>query len=193
MADSPVQLASAERDTVLRSLLPALQRYLRRYCQDPSVAEEVLQETLLRIDRALPGFQGRSRLDTWALAIASRAAADHFRAARREIETVPVEEDDTLLVGGDASLDERLVIDEMNACVREVIDALPSDYRAALILRDLEGYSTEEAAAVLECTAATVKIRLHRARARLQAALGRRCEFYRDRASVLRCERKPGT
>jgi RNA polymerase sigma-70 factor, ECF subfamily len=78
----------------------------------------------------------------------------------------------------------------MNACVREVIDSLPDDYRAALVLHDLEGLTGAQTAEIAGCTLPTAKIRIHRARERLLEALRRECEFYRDRESVFRCDRK---
>jgi RNA polymerase sigma-70 factor (ECF subfamily) len=87
-------------------------------------------------------------------------------------------------------VDERIVVDEMNACVRQVIDSLPGDYRAALVLHDLEGLTADQTAEICDCTLATVKIRIHRARTRLKKALQQQCEFYRDTDSVLRCDRK---
>lgn len=87
-------------------------------------------------------------------------------------------------------IDERVVVDEMNACVRQVIDSLPGDYRAALVLHDLEGLTAEQTAEICGCFLATAKIRIHRARDRLRKALQLQCEFYRDTDSVLRCDRK---
>ena len=181
---------AAGREGILRQLAPAIRRYLRRYCGDPDIAEDVLQDTLLRIDRALPGFDGRARLETWALAIATRAAADYFRAAARQPPSMPWAESDVAELADDCTLEERLVIDEMNRCVRAVIDTLPLDYRAALILRDIEGHSVDEVRLILGCSPATAKIRIHRARDRLRSALGDICAFYHDEMSVLRCDRK---
>jgi RNA polymerase sigma-70 factor (ECF subfamily) len=82
------------------------------------------------------------------------------------------------------------VLDQMNECIRQEIDALPADYRAAMILHDLEGLTAVQTARILDCTLATAKIRIHRARQRLKQYLKRDCEFYRDDDQVLRCDRK---
>lgn len=163
--------------------------YLRRYCGDEHLAQDLTQETLLRVARSLSGFDGRASLRTWAITIATRVAADHFRRQSRTVAEVTLE-DYHDLTEDDRSLERQLVIDEMNCCIREVINGLPEDYRAALVLRDLEGFSVAEVAAVVECSLATAKIRLHRARKRLQEALGQQCSFYSDQENVLRCERK---
>lgn len=163
--------------------------YLTRYCGDAQLAQDLAQETLLRVSRALPNFDGRSSLKTWAFSIANRVASDHYRRNTRSIAEVSI--DDDLEIVDDAPLtDQRVIIDEMNDCVREVIDTLPETYRAALILRDLEGLSVAEVAEVSHCSLATVKIRIHRARKRLEETLGKTCEFYADGDDVLRCDRK---
>lgn len=175
---------------VAASLSEPLLRYLGRYVGEPAVAQDLLQETLIRVDRGLPGFEGRSSLKTWAFSIATRVAADYFRQPDNRVHIVDVDET-AELSDADRSVDQRLVIDEMNACVREVIDSLPEDYRAAIVLHDLEGLSAIETAEVCGCSVATAKIRIHRARNRLRQALERECLFYRDDDNVLRCDRKP--
>jgi RNA polymerase sigma-70 factor (ECF subfamily) len=78
----------------------------------------------------------------------------------------------------------------MNACVRQVIDSLPGDYRSALVLHDIERLTAEQTAEICGCSLANAKIRIHRARARLTNALQRECDFYRDSEDVFRCDRK---
>ena len=173
----------------LTALRGPLRRFLERYVGQSAVAEDLTQETLLRMHLGWSSFEGRASVQTWAFAIASRVAADHLRssASRRQI----VDIDEALDIADPALCsDERLVIDEMNACVRQVIDSLPASYRAALILHDLEGLSAEQTACASGCSVAAAKIRLHRARRRLKDALGDRCSFYRDAGSVLRCDRR---
>ena len=182
------QQASFEK--LAQELSPALLRYLRRLVGDQAVADDLLQETLIRIARGHPSFSGRASVKTWAFSIATNAAADYFRQPERRLRIVDVSEADDLPDTG-PRVDERIVVDEMNACVRQVIDSLPGDYRSALVLHDLEGLTAEQTAEICDCSLATVKIRIHRARARLKKALQQQCEFYRDAESVLRCDRKP--
>jgi RNA polymerase sigma-70 factor (ECF subfamily) len=102
---------------------------------------------------------------------------------------VEIEETEPVHVS-DAEIDQRLVVDEMNSCVREVIDSLPEDYRTALVLHDLEGHTAAQVAEIAGCSLATAKIRIHRARRRLKEALDQECRFYRDEDNVFRCDRK---
>jgi RNA polymerase sigma-70 factor (ECF subfamily) len=174
---------------VAEELSGPLLRYLGRYVGDPDLAEDLLQETLLRISRGLPGFAGRAELKTWAFSIATRVAADHFRKPANRAAVIDMAESPAL-PDAERSVEQRLVIDEMNACVRRVIDSLPEDYRAALVLHDLEGLTAAQTAEICGCALPTAKIRIHRARVRLAEALQRECEFYRDSEGVLRCDQK---
>jgi RNA polymerase sigma-70 factor, ECF subfamily len=182
-------LAEFSPDRIADELSGPLRRYLARYAGDPALADDLLQETLIRITRGLPGFAGRASVKTWAFSIATRVAADHFRQPGHRARVVD-EAELTDVIDGEPAIDERLVVDEMNACLRQVIDGLPGDYRAALVLHELEGLTATEIADVLGCSLATAKIRIHRGRLRLREALQASCEFYRDGENVLRCDRK---
>lgn len=163
--------------------------YLRRYCGDDQLAQDLAQETLIRVARSFPGFDERSSLKTWAFSIANRVASDHYRRSSRSVPEVTFD-DEMDFIDEAFDTEQRIIVDEMNACVREVIDTLPGAYRQALVLRDLEGLSVAEVAAVCDCSIATAKIRIHRARRRLEEALGNTCEFYSDADDVLRCDRR---
>lgn len=176
-------------DAVLAELARPLRRYLEHYVGDKAIAEDLQQDTLLRIARAFPSFEGRSSLKTWAFSIANRVAADYFRAPERQARIVDLDEADEL-PDTDLTTSERLIEEEMNKCVRQVIDSLPETYRAALILHDLEGLSADQVAQACECSLANAKIRIHRARQRLKGALDRACSFYHDEAGTYRCDRK---
>lgn len=185
--------AKPSPETVALEIVRPLSRYLRRYVGDKSTADDLLQETLLRVLRGLSGFEGRANVKTWAFSIATRVAADYFRQPehRQEIVDIADLDESEALANDESRSDERLVHGEMNACIREVIDSLPADYRAALVLHDLEDMSAKQVAEICGVTVATAKIRIHRARNRLRQALNAQCAFYRDADSVLRCDRKP--
>jgi len=176
-------------ENVAKELSGPLRRYLERLVGDRATADDLLQETLLKIARALPDFEGRSSVKTWAFTIATRVATDHFRKPHSRARMVEIDETGIPLVL-DAEIDQRIVIDEMNACVRGVIDTLPEDYRTALVLHDLEGQTAAQVAEIVGCSIATAKIRIHRARRRLKQALDEECRFYRDENNVFRCDRK---
>lgn len=176
-------------DTVARDYSPVLLRYLLRQVGDEDVAQDLLQETLLGIAKGLGRFEHRASIKTWVFAIASRVVATHLRRPERvhrivDIETIADVDD------GQVSVEDSLEFDEMNQCVREVIDSLPPDYRSALILHDLEGMGCAQTASVLGISPGAVRVRIHRARGRLKLALAKQCGFYRDNANILRCQRQ---
>ena len=185
--DPTAQPPSFEEAT--RELSPILLRYLHRLVGERQTAEDLLQETLLRIARGLSGFNGQSTVKTWAFSIATHVAADYYRRPDRRARIVDMP-DGLQLADGDPAVEDRMIGEEMNACVRQVIDTLPADYRAAIVLHDLEGLTAEQIGEVCGCSVATAKIRVHRARVRLRGALQEQCDFYRDRDNALRCDRK---
>jgi len=178
-------------DAAISDLVTPIRVFLRRYCGDDPAVDDIAQETLLRIARSIATFDGRSSLKTWAFTIATRTASDHFRRLK-PVDTMPAPDSVDELIDETPGIEQRLVIDEMNTCVRETIDALPDMYRAPLILRDLEGLTLAEVAGVCGCSLPTAKIRLHRARRKLQEKLDFKCEFYTGADDILRCDRKPG-
>ena len=184
------QNRSSSPEQLVKDLSPPLLSYLRRYVGDFALADDLLQETLIRITRGLPAFEGRSSVKTWAFSIATRVAADHFRKPAHRVRIVDLDETPDLTDSA-PSIEQRLVIDEMNACVRKVIDSLPGDYRAALVLHDLERLTAAQVAEICDCSLPTAKIRIFRARLRLRKALEAECILYRDTENVLRCDQKP--
>jgi len=156
---------------------------VRRYVASDEDARDVVQEAFLSAFRAMDRFEGASRLSTWLHRIAVNAALMHLRrkAARPEEaidDLLPRFSEDGHREGPAAtwdlpdggSADAALT----RAFVRQAIDRLPDGYRAVLLLRDIEGLSTEETARLLATTAGAVKVRLHRARQALRELLDRR-------------------
>lgn len=179
-------------EQIARELAEPVLHYLERYVGDHAVAEDLRQETLLRVSRGLASFEGRSAVKTWVFAIATRVAAEYFRDPGRRAHIVDMDE---VAEPADPSqtIDERVVVGEMTACLREVIDSLPDIYRAPLVLHDLEDLTAAQTADVCECSVSAVKIRLHRARTRLREALRKQCDFYRGDDGEFRCDRKAAT
>jgi len=181
---------------------PKIQGYLSRMVGEDE-AEELTQEVFVKVDRALREFRGEARLSTWIYRIATNAALDRLRTPayrQRGRECVPVDSSaesaaelpDRNVWTGEESLDvdRQLIRREMNSCIREYVEQLPEDYRAVLVLSEVEGFRNREIAEILGVSLDTVKIRLHRARARMKESLSRHCNFYLDERSELACDRK---
>jgi RNA polymerase sigma-70 factor (ECF subfamily) len=118
---------------VAEELSNPLRSYLERLAGNRATAEDLLQETLVKIARGLPAFEGRSSVKTWAFSIATRVATDHFRRPASKARIVDFDEA-AEPEAPEPDIGDSLVIDEMSACVRGVIDGLPGDYRTALVL-----------------------------------------------------------
>ena len=145
----------------------------------PAEAEDVVQETFLRAYHGLEKFRGESSLKTWLYAIAlNRARARMGTLGRLRAIFTPgrTRDGDSFASLDDAadpaiSPEENAVLKERRTRLRAAIRALPEEFRAAVLLRDLEGLSYEEVAEVLEVPIGTVRSRLARGRALLKEKL----------------------
>jgi RNA polymerase sigma-70 factor (ECF subfamily) len=183
-----------------REFRPRILRYVARMVGE-SEAEDLTQEVFAKVAHALMAFRGESSLSTWIYRIATNTALDAMKKPlfRQMVGggKVPLEEiggagegDVACPGGGNPPLDERVIREEMNACIREVIETLPANYKTCIILSDLEDLSDAEIAEVLGLSLQAAKIRLHRARARLRERLEASCVFYRDERNEMACDRK---
>jgi RNA polymerase sigma-70 factor, ECF subfamily len=145
---------------------------LRRFGLDDAEAQEVAQETFLRAWRGLKSFRGDARFFTWLYRIGFNEA--QRRLARQPGASVAPGGDEaleTLADAGPGPAAEAEIGELREALVRALGD-LPVDLRAPVVLRDVEGLSTREAASVLELSDAAFKSRLHRGRIALRNLLG---------------------
>ena len=161
-------------------------------------AEDIAQEVFEKVSRSLKNFKGESKLSTWLYRIATNTAIDRMRSPSfiRSSEYASLEEnmgvEDRNVWSGHTKthVDQTVIRKEMSECVREFIDRLPSDYKTVILLSELEGFKNKEIADILQVSLDTVKIRLHRARARLKKELGDGCTFYHSEQDILACDRK---
>jgi RNA polymerase sigma-70 factor, ECF subfamily len=147
---------------------------LRRFGLDSQEADEVAQEVFLRAWRGLSRFEERSQFSTWLYRIAFNEA--HRRLGRRPPATASSRpgDEDTLAALPDAigaGPQARILDREFEQMLQHALAELPADLREAVVLSDLEGLSTEEAASVAGVRQAAFKSRLHRGRMQLRALL----------------------
>lgn len=166
-------------EILVRTHAAALLHLANRYIDDEAEAKDAVQEGFAAAFLAIGRFRGESGLGTWLHRIVVNICLKKIR--RRE--QIPEESLDALLPVFDARqcrieplrtvADPETLLErkETRDLVRRLIAELPESYRVVLLLRDIEGYSTREAAEVLGISEGSLKVRLHRARAALKTKL----------------------
>jgi RNA polymerase sigma-70 factor (ECF subfamily) len=142
-----------------------------RLCAGPHEAEEVTQEAFLRAWRAIGRFDGRSQLFTWLYRIGVNEAKRRAQRSERRLRTVSLEESTSEPPDLSGAPEPRAERRALRAALERSVRGLPFEYRAPLVLRDIEGLSTKDAAEILGMSEAALKSRLHRARASVRDAL----------------------
>lgn len=130
-------------------------------------AEDIAQEVMLKAWRALPAFKLDSLFGTWLYRITMNACCDELR--RRRTNTVSVEEMHES--GRELETEGFEERSDMGGGIAWAVAKLSEEYRAALVLRDIEGYSYEEIADILQCPIGTVRSRINRAREQMRSML----------------------
>jgi RNA polymerase sigma-70 factor (ECF subfamily) len=160
-------------EIVLRRYNQRLYRLARAITGDAGEAENVVRDACVCAYRGLKQFAGRTTFATWLTRITISEALERLRREGRLVEF----EETTPTVSSDALGPEQHVANrELGELLEEAVDALPDIYRAAFMLRDVEGLSTSETAACLDITEQTAKKRLHRARVLLRNHLSARAQ-----------------
>ena len=181
--------ADFERDAMqyTRQLYSAALRMSR----NPSDAEDLVQETLLKAYRAYGTFEAGTNLKAWLYRILTNTYINKYRKESRRPSEVDLGEVEDLYlyrrIGSEDSADmarttEDKVLDSLvESDIREAVESLPENFRIAVILADLEGFAYKEIAEILDIPIGTVMSRLHRGRKAMQKRLW---EFARQRGLV---------
>lgn len=156
-------------DRVIGVFYRDMYRYAAWLSRDPVVAEEVVQESLLRAWKSLDALRDDEAAKPWLLTIVRRENARYFE--RRKPDTVDFDELSPAQAAMLAESEDPAVND-----VREAIFRLEDDYREPLVLQVLMGYSTKEIAATMGMQQGAILTRLHRARLKLKDDLEREAE-----------------
>lgn len=144
---------------------------------DPEAARDAAQEAFVRVYRALGGFEGRSSFYTYLYRVATNVCLTFAQREQRRPDRVSIE---GMQEASDMALDRFLGTDEpqndierigLREEIQKVLNHLSPEHRAVVIMKDIEGFSQEEIADVLDVSVGTVKSRLSRARARLRDLL----------------------
>jgi len=160
-----------------------------RVCGDAQDAEDLVQETFLNVFKYLKGFRYETKFKNWLYKIASSVCIKKRRKSKfapdRELsldEFLPTDQAHaaTELPDWAGAPLEKLLNNELSETLKKATLSLPEKYRVVILLRDMEGFSTEETAQILNITPANVKVRLHRGRLFLREKLK---EYYGDATS----------
>jgi len=168
----------ADDENAVRELYAAygqrLYAYALRLTNDPAVAEDVTQDTLVTAWRTARTFRGEGRLIAWLLGIVHHGAIKTLRHTSQPLEAVEETIPET-----NASPEEQAQAGEMKRWVRQGLQSLSTEHRAVLELIFYQGLSLNEAAEVCKCPLGTVKSRLSYARQHLRGVLSRNEESWR--------------
>jgi RNA polymerase sigma-70 factor (ECF subfamily) len=192
-AASPVNLTPEDKERFRQDALPLLDSLYAaalRMTRNPADAEDLVQETMLRAYRAFDRFEPGTNLKAWLFRILTNAYINVYRKRQREPQKVSsddLEEFDLYqeLKDHDSqfpSSPESIVLDRLvDSDIIEALDDLPEQFRMAVLLSDLEGFTYAEMAEIMDVPLGTVMSRLHRGRKALQKRLW---ELARDRGIV---------
>jgi RNA polymerase sigma-70 factor, ECF subfamily len=152
-----------------------------RMTRNPSDAEDLVQETYLKAYRAFGSFQEGTNLKAWLYRILTNTFINSYRARRRRPEQTELDDVEDLYlyrrlggleaVSAGRSAEEEVLEHFTESEVKEAVESLPEQFRMAVLLADVEGFSYKEIADILEVPIGTVMSRLHRGRRALQKAL----------------------
>lgn len=169
----------------VRDFSPSMLAAIRGLC-DTSTAEDVIQESWLRVIQAIHGFEGRATLKTWLCSIALNEARQRLRKSRREITADLATADASPLADRftpdgawrvppspwtDQALEGLLERDSLQRCLDKHIAALGENQRSVLAMRDLQQMPVEDICNILQVSHSNFRVLLHRARSRLFAMI----------------------
>jgi RNA polymerase sigma-70 factor (ECF subfamily) len=174
----------ADRATFAEQAMPlmgSLYTAALRMTRNPSDAEDLVQETYLKAYRGFGGFSEGTNLKAWLYKILTNTFINAYRSKRRRPDQTELDEVEDLYlyrrlggleaVSASRSAEEEVLEHFTDDDVKDAVEALPEQFRLAVLLADVEGFSYKEIAEILDVPIGTVMSRLHRGRKALQRAL----------------------
>src|SRR4051794_2399983 len=165
-------------DELIRATYADVYALCRRMLADPDEAADATQEVFVRVMRSVLGFRGESAFGTWLHRVTVNVCLTALRKRTKQRETgltagsTPFASPDDIraerLAGDDAGPEEWAERRDLAARCEAALQLLPEDARTIVVLRDIEGMTTNEVAKLLGVTDNVVKVRLHRAHAKLR-------------------------
>jgi len=152
-------------------------KLVSRFLRNQSDVPDVVQDAFIKAYRALPNFRGESAFYTWLYRIAINTAKNHLVAQSRKNPANSIDAQDAEDYGASewlkefASPEREALASELETIIHKAMGDLPPDLREAITLREIEGLSYEEIAAVMDCPVGTVRSRIFRAREAIDSKL----------------------
>ena len=180
-------------DSLYESYHEKVFRVILRLVQNPSDAEDLTQETFLKVQRKLPNIRRPESVASWLYRVASNTSLDFLRQRARPrnngLVLLPIEKAITApskLPSPTAAFDTT----ETENCVQEYVNKLPEQYRVVIVLHDLEGLPLKQVAEVMDSSLGATKVRLHRARKRFGEICALECEQFYNEDGIFSCHPK---
>jgi RNA polymerase sigma-70 factor, ECF subfamily len=166
-----------------------LRAFVARRVRAPADVDDLVQDIFLRIQRGVSDLRDEERFGPWVYRVARNAIADHRRSARRH----PIADGDPSdEPSADDDDDDRAAEQDLAAYVATFIAMLPSPYREALTLTELEGLTQKEAAEMMSISLSGMKSRVQRGREQLRKLFDDCCTIALDaRGRVVSCDPRP--
>src|SRR5256886_14169319 len=171
--------------------MPSLYTAALRMTRNPADAEDLVQETYLKAYRSFDSFQEGTNLKAWLYKILTNTFINSYRARRRRPEQTELDDVEDLYlyrrlggleaVAAGRSAEEEVMDLFTDADVKDAMESLPEQFRMAVLLADVEGFSYKDIADIMDAPIGTVMSRLHRGRKQLQERLW---EFGRERGLI---------
>ncbi|MBV9871301.1 MAG: RNA polymerase sigma factor [Frankiaceae bacterium] len=166
-------------DALIRATYADVYALSRRMLADPDEAADATQEVFVRVMRSVIGFRGESAFGTWLHRVTVNVCLTMLRKRSRQRETGVVAgstpfglpDDEMKLIATEPAPDEIAITHDLAARSEAALATLPEETRTVVVLRDIEGLSTKEVADLLGVTESVVKVRLHRAHAKLRSLI----------------------
>ncbi len=172
-------------DILVNKYQQKLYRLVLRFVQDPSEAEDVVQETLIKAYNALPNFRGESAFYTWLYRIGVNTAKNFLISQKRKISTLndnATSTDEAEFLESSQNVydtntpDKILFSKQLGEAFNNILDSLPKELSQAILLREIDGLAYDQIAEIMKCPVGTVRSRIFRAReivaTKLQTILG---------------------
>jgi RNA polymerase sigma-70 factor (ECF subfamily) len=173
--------------TIYHNHYERVRKFIFALVKDEWVADDLIQETFIKVQKNLDQLKEESKLSSWIFRIAYNHCQDHFRKMSQSSKSdrVLTEKKEIL---AEPLFQKELEQHQMGECVQEKVRRLPESYQTVLVLFDLMEFSHQEIAEILDISVENVKVRLHRARKKLKTILEEECRFEVDDRNVLICD-----